>query len=104
MSSLKRHEGYLLIDNRGLPAVPRHPSGQFDSPGTNQLYECATITCAHCNAVVILRPDRSRPREYCRKCDKYICDECSGKPCYPIEKVLDDLEKQANHEIVIARG
>lgn len=102
MSSLKRHEGYLLIDNRDLPALTG--GGRFDPVGANQVYECATITCAHCSAVVILRPDRSRPREYCRKCDKYICDECSGKPCYPIEKVLDDLEKQALHEIVIARG
>ena len=102
MSSLKRHEGYLLIDNRGLPSIPHHPSGKFDFIGKNQLYECATVTCAHCNAVVILRPDRSRPREYCRKCDNYICDECYGKPCIPREKVLDDLEKQINHEIVVS--
>ena len=102
MSSLKRHEGYLLIDNRNLPALTGNGS-LFDPVGANQVYECATITCAHCNAVVILRPDRSRPREYCRKCDKYICDECSGKPCYPREQVLDDLEKMVNHEIIVSK-
>ena len=95
MSSLKRHEGYLIIDNRGLPAVPRHPSGLFDSPGANQVYECATVTCAHCNTIVILRPDRSRPRNYCRKCDAYICDNpaCLAG-CLPYDKLLDQLQEQ----------
>ena len=96
MSSLKRHEGYLLIDNRGLPAIPQHPDKRFDPIGRNQLYECATITCAHCNTVVILRPDRSRPRNYCRKCDKYICDNpaCSVD-CFSFDKLLDELQEQA---------
>ena len=99
MSSLKRHEGYLLIDNRNLPAVPGHPSGRFDSPGANQLYECATITCAHCGTVVILRPDRSRARGYCRKCDKYLCDVCDGKDCFDINKLLDTMQEDAFLEL-----
>ena len=96
MSSLKRHEGYLLIDNRNLPGIEHAPGSRFNSVGANQLYECATITCAHCNTVVILRPDRSRPRGYCRKCDKYICDNpaCSVD-CINFDKLLDQMQEQA---------
>ena len=93
MSSLKRHEGYLLIDNRGLPGID-NPNEKFERIGKNQLYECATITCAHCNTVVILRPDRSRPRNYCRKCDKYVCDNpaCSVD-CFSFDKLLDTMQE-----------
>jgi hypothetical protein len=93
MSSLKRHEGYLLIDNRFNAAIPQHPDKRFDAIGQNQVYECATITCAHCNTVVILRPDRSRPRNYCRKCDKYICDTCVGVECFSFDKLIDELQE-----------
>jgi hypothetical protein len=97
MTSLKRHEGYLMIDNRGLPAIDGIPGDKsFNPVGANQLYECATVTCAHCNVVVILRPDRSRPRNYCRKCDRYICDNpaCSVD-CFSFDKLLDDMQEQA---------
>ena len=95
MASLKRHEGYLLIDNRFNPAIPANGK---DSPlvGAHTVYECATITCAHCNTVVILRPDRSRPRGHCRRCDKYVCDNpaCNAE-CMNFDKLLDDLQEQA---------
>ena len=94
MSSLKRHEGYLIIDNRGLPAIEA-PDPKFNTVGANQNYESATITCAHCNTVVILRPDRSRPRGYCRKCDAYVCDLCNGQECIPYDKLLDEMQEQA---------
>ena len=94
MSSLKRHEGYLLIDNRGLPAITDLPDRRFDTIGKNQVYECATITCCHCCRVVILRPDRSRPRGYCPKCDKYVCDQCDGKPCFDINRLMDTIQEK----------
>lgn len=89
MSSLQRHEGYLLIDNRA--------SG-------DGLLESATVTCSHCHRIVVLNPDRTRPREYCAGCDHYICDGCaairSSQPaCLPFNKVLDRLQKAAfDHE------
>lgn len=94
MSSLKRHEGYLLIDNRGLPGIDRNVAKGIDPLGANQTYETATITCAHCQVIVILRPDRSRPRGYCPKCDKYVCDRCDGKGCFDINRLLDTLQEQ----------
>ena len=58
---MARHEGYLSIDHRAVS------KGHFES---------ATSTCSHCQRVVILNPDRTRPRHYCPQCDNYLCDEC----------------------------
>ncbi len=94
MPSLRKHEGYLLIDNRFGPGV----SAEFiratgkDAPivPEGRMYESATITCSHCHTIVILNPDRSRPRNYCRTCDHYICDNpgCNSG-CKPLKHVLE---------------
>jgi ribosomal protein S27AE len=100
---LKRdREGYLLIDNRESPGVSPELVHQAGKAGetpivtAGQLFESATITCAHCNAVVILNPHRTRPRNYCAKCDHYVCDKPScALECRPFKKVLDELYEQA---------
>lgn len=81
----KRPEGYLLIDNRC--------SGEG-------MLESATVTCSHCQRIVVLNPDRSRQRGYCRKCDHYICDNpaCNFE-CVPLNKILDDLQEKAFKEL-----
>lgn len=100
MSSLRRHEGYLLIDNTNGPGVSAEfiqQSGK-DVPivGEGKKYESATVTCSHCHAVVILNPDRSRPRHHCRKCDHYVCDQAGcAVECQPMNKVLDVLQERA---------
>ena len=100
MNSLKRHEGWLLIDNRFGPGVSAEfvkASGK-DAPivPEGHIFESATITCSHCHTVVVMNPDRSRARNYCRKCNHYVCDNpgCNIE-CIPMEKVLDDLQEQA---------
>lgn len=77
----RSREGYLMIDDRA--------SG-------GGLFESATITCSHCQTVVVLNPLRTRARGFCRKCDHYICDNpgCNYE-CVPIEKVFDDLQNKA---------
>lgn len=81
MASLKRLEGYLIIDNRC-------------SGGT--MTEEATATCAHCHAVVRMNPFRTRPRHYCAKCDHYVCDHPTCLlECRPFNKVLDDAQAVA---------
>lgn len=100
MKTKRSQEGYLLIDNRASPGITQdfiQQSGMevpFAPEGST--YESATITCSHCNVIVILRPDRTRPRGYCAKCDHYVCDKpsCSVE-CIPLSKVLDDLQTQA---------
>lgn len=88
MRNKRSQEGYLLVDNRA--------SGQG-------MVESPTITCSHCQRVVVLNPLRTRERGYCPKCDSYICDECeavrvaSGFECRPMKQVFDELEGRITH-------
>lgn len=109
MTSNKIHEGELTIDHRASPGVPieliraARAAGKdvIGVGGEGTLFESATITCVHCNAIVVLNPDRSRPRNYCRRCDQYICDACAAVPsdgiCYPFEQFLIDGQNAAYH-------
>ena len=85
MTSLKRFEGELTVDNRaggGIPGV-----------GMPRFAEVATLRCWHCSAAYIKNPQRIRPREFCRKCNNYICDACgavAAKPDY-VHRSFDEL-------------
>lgn len=102
MPSLKRHEGYLMMDNRAAP-VPDEVLRAAGLPAEagRGLYECGVITCSHCQVQVIVNPLRTRERAYCRKCDHYICDNCgaaygaSGGECKPFRKIIDEVQEQA---------
>jgi hypothetical protein len=78
MKSKRSNEGYLLLDNRNGPGIPDEMMvRQGLPPGSGRgVFEAPTYTCSHCNAVVILNPNRQRERAYCRGCDHYICDAC----------------------------
>lgn len=96
MSFKRSREGYLLIDNRnnaGVDADFVHRSGlDAQVVGAGQTYESPTITCAHCNGVVVLNPDRKRPRNYCAKCNDYVCDTpACALECTPFQRTLEDL-------------
>lgn len=81
MHSKRSHEGFLMIDDRCSGAG---------------LQECATITCAHCHSIVVLNPQRTRERGYCRRCDHYVCDNpACNVDCLPFKQVLDTLQKKA---------
>jgi len=75
MITKRSREGYLLIDNRA--------SG-------GELVELPTITCVHCNCVVVLNQQRTRPRGHCWKCDAYVCDKpgCNAE-CNPIVQSVE---------------
>jgi hypothetical protein len=97
---MKPREGYLLIDHSASPGVSQElvRSTGFAAPAvsSNQKFESPIIACAHCNTPVILNPNRTRPRGYCRKCDAYVCDNpaCNSE-CTPFTKTLDDLQEAA---------
>lgn len=99
MFSKRSQEGYLLIDHRNSPGVPRDLMRQagLDLAGApGAVFESATITCCHCNTVVILNPLRTRPRGHCRKCDKYVCDNpACHVECRPFSKAVDDAQEAA---------
>jgi hypothetical protein len=109
MRSLRSHEGYLQVDHRDSPGFTE---AEALAAGLNpklvrggQNVESATITCSHCQRIVVLNPDRTRSRGYCPKCDHYVCDECeaarvaSGYACLP-HKVREELavERVIIHE------
>lgn len=52
---------------------------------TDKVEYLPSFTCVHCGRAVILNPQRTRPRNVCRKCDALTCDACRGD-CNPIEK------------------
>jgi len=99
MSSLKRHEGYLLVDHRASPGLPEDVAlkAGYDPKfcGEGKIFEAASLTCSHCKNSWIKNPLRTRERAYCSKCDHYICDWCDLKrqdPLYvhlPYSKVVD---------------
>ena len=94
----------MLIDNSHSPGVPDAVVvAEGLPPGSGHgKFESATITCSHCEAQVVLNPDRSRSRGYCPKCDHYVCDACealrvvSGGVCYPYKAMVADALENAD--------
>jgi predicted RNA-binding Zn-ribbon protein involved in translation (DUF1610 family) len=76
----KFHEGYIMVDHRASPGVSDEQARAWGRPagalGEGKLFETATMHCSHCGAVVIMNPGRTRDREWCTICDKYVCDQC----------------------------
>lgn len=77
--------------------MPRNPGasllivqGLDPRTWTPQSRELPCMTCCHCNAVVVLNPDRKRDRHWCRKCDKYVCDKpgCIAD-CNPVQEGVE---------------
>lgn len=91
-------EGYLLIDHRNSPGIP----------GAPKILETATFCCSHCSRIVLLGPTRTRPLNYCAKCDHYICDGCKfldGIKAYhvPIVALIDELDPTKFEQLLAKR-
>jgi len=99
MASLRKYDGYLMIDHRASPGIPAEIAhlANLDPKqcGEGKLLEAATLSCSHCRCAVILNPLRTRERAYCQKCDHYICDFCAAMAStsdyshLPFEKLAD---------------
>lgn len=97
MPSLKRFEGELTVDHRASVGLPPDIAKQcgYDPALCKEggFFEVATLTCPHCKMAYVKNQFRIRPREYCKKCDHYICDFCyadsqmAGYVHTPFEKV-----------------
>ena len=92
-------EGYFVLDHRNSPGVSDAAavaSGLPPGAGIG-LFEAPTITCSHCNAIVVLNPKRNRERAFCTGCDHYICDGCgarraaNGGLCKTMKQVVEEI-------------
>ena len=92
-------ESYLMIDHRAGDPGPAMNDGKNNGLRRG-LYESAVLTCVHCQRQIVLRPERTRARNWCWKCDKYECDWCAsttrlfGCPG-PFTALLDRLQAKA---------
>ena|SRR5271166_5781252 len=79
-------------------------------PEITRAHEVDTFTCLHCQKVID-KPPYKQPTDdvlvngrpqllggYCHKCDGPICPDCIGKPCVPIEKWLEIVEKRSERK------
>jgi hypothetical protein len=98
MSNSKRSkEGYVMLDHRAANPVADEIMVKDGLPvGAGKgLFEAPTYTCSHCQYVVVMNPQRTRERAYCRGCDSYICDACGVKraqdfSCKTYKQVADE--------------
>jgi hypothetical protein len=93
--SKRSHEGWIVFDHRageGIGDGPLRGGSCFEAP---------TLTCGHCQRVMVVNPLRNRERGYCRKCDHYVCDECevarvaSGYECRSFERLIEEVQERA---------
>jgi hypothetical protein len=75
------------------------PGGWAQWSGPDGTTECDTVTCAHCNHVVLLRDETTgKPLSaeqsggFCRMCMKPTCKGCSDRSCTPFERRLEEME------------
>lgn len=98
-------EGYVQIDHRHSPGVTKaeiaaaglDPS-KFPDLREGVNYEAPTVSCTHCQRVIVLNPLRTRPRHNCPYCDHYVCDNAACVqmaegliPHRPLRQVMDEL-------------
>lgn len=103
MSSIRRREGYFMLDHSASPGLPDEMLRTAGLPADagKTLFEAATYTCSHCNYVVVVNPDRRRERAYCAKCDHLICDACnatrlaSGGECKTMLQLIEEIQEKA---------
>lgn len=89
MKTLRSLEGELLIDHRNSPGVPQDlliASGLPPEAGRG-VYESATYTCGHCQAIVVMNANRTRERHVCRGCMHVICDGCATEKARTLQCV-----------------
>lgn len=67
-----------------------------DRTGLTKTIEIDTVTCGHCQRVVLLHEDSGKRIEdahgVCLVCQQPKCDACRGKGCTPFERRLEASE------------
>lgn len=83
------------------PSSRRAPrrEGHLQVTGPGVRVECATLTCGHCNTVILLHDPQTGARKppdqvggWCTLCSSGVCPRCVGKGCTPFEKRMEEVE------------
>ncbi len=108
--SKRSSEGYLMINHKDSPGLTDEFLGKIQQacPGEDTLppgsghgmFETSTVSCSHCQAMVILNPLRNRQRGWCGRCGHYVCDRCAGLlkigvPCKPFAQIIEEVLEAA---------
>lgn len=107
MKSKRSHEGFLEIHPGMGPALSLEEAAktgkEIIGAGARGKIEAGILTCSHCQKQVMVNPLRTRDRNWCSKCDHYICDQAGcNAGCHPWKAYLDALEKKAFRELALA--
>lgn len=103
-TSLRKHEGYLLIDHRNSPGISedliRAISPDLPTNMGRGMIEVPTYTCNHCKGVVVMNALRTRDRGFCPKCNHYVCDVCNGVriktgECKTFDQIATEIQEAA---------
>lgn len=83
----------------------RNPHGHIIwTGGDGRDLEMDTVTCCHCNRVVLLKQDMSNAG-FCLKCYDHVCGPCADAgTCRPFEKQLVELEKGITEKLMRERS
>ena len=84
------------------------PQGHVSIVGDGIFQEYDTITCGHCNRIVMVKsgtgstvyflpqmagPHKEEPGAMCRMCMRAICLKCHDEGrCYPLERRIEEME------------
>lgn len=105
MTSKRSHEGYILLDHSDSPGVPDSmtiAAGLPAGAGRGK-FEAATLTCQHCDVVVVINPKRNRERAWCKHCDHYLCDAC-GVTLHHTGECRNAARRIAEYVAAVERG
>lgn len=111
--SQRELEGYVRIDHRDSPGFSEVEMLQSGMPLVRRgaMFESSTMTCSHCQRIVIMNPKRTRARAHCFGCDHFICDGCEyervqlSKPCKPMKQIIaEHIEDVIKRETAARQG
>lgn len=104
MHSKRSHEGYLLIDHSESPGLSDRAMAfngkNLPSGAGRGALERGIVQCGHCSFGMMVTPLEAVDLCYCRKCDRYICDDCKlaqvmTGDCRSIDKIIDQAQEAA---------
>jgi hypothetical protein len=77
MPSGRFRPSYLLVDHSqspGMAPADMAPGFAHLAVAAGRKFEASVTLCAHCQGTIVLGLEHD---DYCRKCDRFICDLCA---------------------------